>query len=227
MQESMPPTLPAIVPEVEEPAENMEPAVLRESNEQNGAPVDRAAAATPEASVTPSQSASQVAARVAGNVNVPSTNPTIGPGSRMRGLSQASQLFRKPSKEGSPKAAGDPGAQENKRKLKSRLEDFAATRADKLRDRMRPELDTEALPTMIIPAPARRGAAVRALRGEQANSEQTVNLLAPPALRTQISTTHLSGTTPVDASSLASPRLWRSHSGNMGNHDNSFDADEL
>lgn len=211
-REATPASLPAVVPEVEEPAAIEEPGTRRNSVEERGETVDRGSAATPEASVTPSQSASQVAARVAG-INTTTTNSvnTANPSSaRMRGLVQATQLFRKPSREGSSKPS-EPSSQESRRNLKSRLEDFAVNRAEKLRDRMRPEMDTEALPTLIIPAPARRGAAVQALREQQANSEYAANLLGPPGL-TQ-SSSHVTDTTPAGSGSV-SPRLWRSHSGN-------------
>lgn len=190
-----PPPLPAVVPEIEEPMDNEGPAL--QSNEDHDATINRATAATPEPSVTPSQSASQVAARAAGSTNGNSANPSSLPSTRARGLSQATQLFLKTPGEALPKGS-EPSPQENKRNFKSRLDDFAAKRAEKLRDRMRPELDTDALPTTIIPAPARRGAAVQALRDDQANTAQTTSLLAPPNIRTQTSTSYLSGTTPVD-----------------------------
>ncbi|KAJ4392002.1 pH-response regulator protein palH/rim21 [Gnomoniopsis smithogilvyi] len=213
LREATPASLPAAVPEVEEPAAIEEPSTRRSSVAERGEIVDRGSAATPEPSVTPSQSASQVAARAAGiaTTNTNSVN-TANPSSaaRMRGLVQATQLFRKPSREGSSKPS-EPSSQEGRRNLKSRLEDFAVNRAEKLRDRMRPELDTEALPTLIIPAPARRGAAVQALREQQANAEHAANLLGPQPL-TQTSS-HVTGTPPVESAS-ASPRLWRSHSGN-------------
>lgn len=189
--------LPATVPEVEEPSETEES--LTRNMEEDVATVNRAAAATPEPSVTPSQSASQVAARNQATSNIDSTNSSHAPNSRIRGFSQAAQLFRRPPGDAAQKT-GEASAQDNKRNLKSRLEDFAATRAEKLKDRMRPELDTETLPTLIIPAPSRRGAAVQALRAEQPSVDQAGNLLAPPALHTQTSFTHYSGTTPVQSS---------------------------
>lgn len=207
--------LPTMVPEVEEPVSE------RNSFEEHTESGDRASAATPEPSVTPSQSASQVMGRVAGNTTTSgSTHP--GPavsGNRMRGLSQASQLFRKPSKtnatpsEGSQKA-GEPTSQDSGlRNLKSRFEDFAVSRAEKLRDRMRPEVDTEALPVTVIPAPPRRGAALQQLRDQEATaqrSQQGANNLALPALTTQASySTQITGMSPDGVS----PRLWRSRSG--------------
>lgn len=216
LQEPTPPPpqqpLPAMVPEVEEP--EPEESATR-TREEDGATVNRAAGATPEPSVTPSQSASQVAARTQASSNAAGPSSARALSSKTRGLSQATQLFRRPSKDTVPTTTGEPSSQENKRGLKSRLEDFAAGRAEKLKDRMRPELDTEALPVTIIPAPARRGQAVRALRTEEANTEQAANLLAPPGLHMQTSFTHLSGTTPVnssdnspDASAPLSPGAW-------------------
>lgn len=212
LREATPASLPMAVPEVEEPAPVEEPGTRRNSVEEHGETVDRGSAATPEPSVTPSQSASQVAARAAGmtTTNTNSVNTANPSSARMRGLVQATQLFRKPSREGSSKPS-EPSSQESRRNLKSRLEEFAVNRAEKLRDRMRPEMDTEALPTLVIPAPARRGAAVQALREQQANAEHATNLLGPPIL-TQTSS-QVTGT-PAAESGSTSPRLWRSHSGN-------------
>lgn len=213
LPESTPAPLPRAVPEAEEPT-IVEQTSTERSSPERGETVDRGTAATPEPSVTPSQSASQVAARALGNTNTNtnSVNTANPSGARMRGLVQATQLFRKPSREGSIKS-GEPSSQDNRRNLKSRLEDFAVNRAEKLRDRMRPELDTEALPTMVIPAPARRGAAVQALREQQANSEHAANLLGPTPLTQQSSSTQLASTPAAESGSM-SPRLWRSHSGN-------------
>ncbi|KAF3770411.1 PalH-domain-containing protein, partial [Cryphonectria parasitica EP155] len=126
-------------------------------------------------SVTPSQSASQVAAgQAAGQTAAHTTNTSTQSGSRLRGLSQATQLFRMPSRgnmtstEASHKAS-EPSSQDSsgRRNFKSRFEDFAVTRAERLRERMRPEVDTKALPVRVIPAPPRRGAALQQLRQEQ------------------------------------------------------------
>lgn len=212
LRETTPATLPTAVPEVEEPTALEAVGTRRDSLEEHRETVNRGSATTPEPSVTPSQSASQVAAQAASNTNANSVS-TLNPSStKIRGLVQATQLFRKPSREGSQKTS-EPSPQESRRNFKSRLEEFAVNRAEKLRDRMRPEMDTEALPTMIIPAPARRGAAVQALRDQQENTEQAANLLTPPALHTQSSSTYLAGT-PTGESGPTSPRLWRSPSGN-------------
>lgn len=216
--ESAPGPLPAIVPEIEEPESR------RNSSESNseGRPeaVDRAAAPTPELSVTPSQSASQVAGRVANGTSgttAAGSAPTSTNSNRLRALSQASALFRKPSKsnvtsmEESHKASDTPSQDNSARwDLRSRFEDFAVSRAEKLRERMRPSVDTEALPVTVIPAPPRRGAALQQLRAEE--QRQRGSTLAPPPLHMQTSSSNLTGVTP-SASVPASPRLWRSHSG--------------
>ena len=72
--------------------------------------------------------------------------------------------------------------------FRARLEDFAATRAEKLRERMRPTADTEALRTTVIPAPPRRGAALQELLEEEGldersgseESERDPEYVAPP-----------------------------------------------
>jgi hypothetical protein len=51
--------------------------------------------------------------------------------------------------------------------FKARLEDFAATQAEKLRERFKPTPDTDNLPVMVIPAPPRPGAALAQLREEE------------------------------------------------------------
>lgn len=71
--------------------------------------------------------------------------------------------------------------------FRARLEDFAATRAEKLRERMRPSTDTEQLRTTVIPAPPRRGAALQELLEEEGldgsesgESETDPGYVAPP-----------------------------------------------
>ncbi|KAL6851136.1 pH-response regulator protein palH/rim21 [Amphichorda felina] len=51
--------------------------------------------------------------------------------------------------------------------VRSRLEEFAANQAERIRERMRPTTDTENLPVMVIPAPARRGAALQQVLEEE------------------------------------------------------------
>lgn len=213
-------TLPAVVPEADE-AQN--PHVRRNSSEGPSEPVDRASGITPEPSVTPSQSASQVAGQASGRITANTTNPTnpsTASNSRLRGLTQATQLFRLPSKT-SPASTGtsnkdsEPSSQDSSRRnLKSRFEDFAAARAEKLRERMKPEVDMGALPVKVIPAPPRRGAALQQLREEQA--AQHPRALGPPPLRMQTSTSYSSGPSPA-GSAPVSPRLWRSQSDGSDN----------
>ncbi|KAK2605336.1 hypothetical protein N8I77_008181 [Diaporthe amygdali] len=210
-------TLPPVVPEVHEPSIRRED---QESHpEDHATNVDRTSAATPEPSVTPSQSASQVAGRANPYSKPTSQAPSSSNNYRIRALSQASQLFRKPSKsnmsnEGSHKVS-EPNPQEasnsNRWDFRSRFEDFAASQADRLRDRIRPNMDTENLPVTVIPAPPRRGTGLQQLREEQAQESQ--QRLAPPALQLQTSGSNFSQRTSPPDSGPVSPRLWRSHSG--------------
>jgi hypothetical protein len=51
--------------------------------------------------------------------------------------------------------------------LRARFEDFAANQADRIRERLRPTSNTESLPVMVIPAPARKGAALQQVLEEE------------------------------------------------------------
>ncbi|KAI3337309.1 PalH-domain-containing protein [Xylariaceae sp. AK1471] len=51
--------------------------------------------------------------------------------------------------------------------IRSRIEDFAATQAERVLQRIRPTPDTESLPVTVIPAPPRRGAALAQLLEEE------------------------------------------------------------
>ncbi|KAK3401267.1 pH-response regulator protein palH/rim-21 [Sordaria brevicollis] len=51
--------------------------------------------------------------------------------------------------------------------FRARVEEFAATQAEKLREKLRPTLDTHNLPVTVIPAPPRRGAALAQLREDE------------------------------------------------------------
>ncbi|KAK3379734.1 pH-response regulator protein palH/rim-21 [Lasiosphaeria ovina] len=66
--------------------------------------------------------------------------------------------------------------------FRSRLEEFAVTQAEKLRERFRPTPDTHSLPVMVIPAPPRRGAALAQLLEERESELQPhgVPRTAPP-----------------------------------------------
>ncbi|ERT01501.1 uncharacterized protein SPSK_07109 [Sporothrix schenckii 1099-18] len=57
--------------------------------------------------------------------------------------------------------------------IRARLEEFAVTQAEKLRERIRPTVDTTGLPVMVIPAPQRQGAILtRVLEEEETGSLQ-------------------------------------------------------
>ncbi|KAF9877340.1 hypothetical protein CkaCkLH20_05040 [Colletotrichum karsti] len=55
--------------------------------------------------------------------------------------------------------------------FKARLEDFAATQAEKIREKMRPTPETDSLPVTVIPAPPRQGAALAQLMEEERGQE--------------------------------------------------------
>lgn len=209
--------LPPVVPEIQEPG--IERNSSSESQHDDRADdVDMASAATAEPSVTPSQSASQVADRATQLANQP-TNPSVSQiasrssNYRLRAISQASQLFRQPSK--SNASAERPhkltesksrGSSSDRLNFKSRFEEFAVSQAERLRDRIRTEVDTESLPVTVIPAPPRRGAGLQQLRDEEAQAQRP-GRLAPPTLRIQTSGNALAG------HGHMSPRLWQTHSG--------------
>lgn len=56
--------------------------------------------------------------------------------------------------------------------VKGRLENFAASQADRLRDRLRPLHDTDNLPVTVIPAPQRSGAALQQVLEEEEDRSQ-------------------------------------------------------
>ncbi|KAI1851286.1 hypothetical protein JX266_003361 [Neoarthrinium moseri] len=51
--------------------------------------------------------------------------------------------------------------------IRERMEDFAATQAERIREKMRPTPDTESLEVVVIPPPPRRGAALAQLMEEE------------------------------------------------------------
>ncbi|KAH6605133.1 hypothetical protein Trco_006840 [Trichoderma cornu-damae] len=55
----------------------------------------------------------------------------------------------------------------NRWDIRSRLEEFAVGQAERIRERFRPTTDTDNLPVMVIPAPARRGAALQQVLEEE------------------------------------------------------------
>lgn len=64
--------------------------------------------------------------------------------------------------------------------IRSRFEDFAATQAERVREKMRPTPDTDSLPVTVIPAPPRRGAALaQLLEEEELQTEASSGPAAP------------------------------------------------
>ncbi|EPE07326.1 ph-response regulator protein palh rim21 [Ophiostoma piceae UAMH 11346] len=91
--------------------------------------------------------------------------------------------------------------------LRSRLEEFAATQAEKLRERIRPTVDITGLPVTVIPAPQRSGAMLARVLEEE-ESERS--------LRAQISHGQLGQPEhpeqPEQPAEQGSPELWRTNS---------------
>jgi hypothetical protein len=81
--------------------------------------------------------------------------------------------------------------------LKSRLEEFAANQADKIRERLRPTFNTQNLPVTVIPAPARRSAAL-----QQVLEEEETRAVGSPEMTT--ATTSM-GTSPPNSTPLSRP----------------------
>ncbi|KAL2164371.1 hypothetical protein VTH06DRAFT_3587 [Thermothelomyces fergusii] len=67
----------------------------------------------------------------------------------------------------------------NKWDIRARLEEFAATQADRLRERFRSTPDTDSLPVRVIPAPPRRGAALAQLLEEEEEAAAAARGLSP------------------------------------------------
>jgi hypothetical protein len=51
--------------------------------------------------------------------------------------------------------------------IRTRLEEFAVSQAEKIREKIRPSVDTDSLPVTVVPAPPRRGAALAQLLEER------------------------------------------------------------
>ncbi|KAH6890462.1 PalH/RIM21-domain-containing protein [Thelonectria olida] len=131
---------------------------------------------TPSSTQAPAsvQNGHAVAPTSARSFDLEANSPTSPSHSGWRGLTFANPLF--------PRASGDNTTERqetsqtiitpdprstNRWDLRGRLEDFAANQADKLRDRIRTTPNTENLPVTVIPAPARRGAALQQVLEEE------------------------------------------------------------
>ncbi|KAL2024492.1 hypothetical protein VTK56DRAFT_8303 [Thermocarpiscus australiensis] len=68
--------------------------------------------------------------------------------------------------------------------FRGRLEEFAATQAERLREKFRPTPDTDSLPVTVIPAPPRPGAALARLLEEEEPEAQRTRDAAPAEVYT-------------------------------------------
>lgn len=88
--------------------------------------------------------------------------------------------------------------------MRGRLEDFAATQADKIREKLRPTPDTESLEVVVIPPPPRRGAALAQVLEEEAleaaSGPERSAVFTPPSssiTRTLSNPSAMTGFTPL------------------------------
>ncbi|KAK8138914.1 Ph-response regulator protein palh rim21 [Apiospora sp. TS-2023a] len=88
----------------------------------------------------------------------------------------------------------------NRWDIRGRMEDFAATQAERIREKMRPTPDTESLPVTVIPAPPRRGAALAQLLEEDEPQ-------ATPTSQTRLAADTPAATAAPGVSPLPSPAL--------------------
>ncbi|KAK4189554.1 PalH/RIM21-domain-containing protein [Podospora australis] len=106
-------------------------------------------------------------------------------------------------KEKSPRSGDD-----RKWDIRGRFEDFAATQAERLREKFRPTPDTESLPVMVIPAPPRRGAALaQLLEEEEENEDGRSDTLNRTTLRDDSSPNTLNSRSASVASTPRAPRI--------------------
>ncbi|TQW00375.1 PalH/RIM21 [Cordyceps javanica] len=68
-------------------------------------------------------------------------------------------------------AAGNRGGRSGRWDLRGRLEDFAASQADRFREKFHPSTDTDKLPVTVVPAPPRVGAALQQVLEEDAEGD--------------------------------------------------------
>ncbi|KAK2070084.1 hypothetical protein P8C59_004613 [Phyllachora maydis] len=95
--------------------------------------------------------------------------------------------------------------------IKSRLEDFAATQAEKLREKVKPTPDTASLPVRVIPAPPRPGAALAQLREEEEQQlrEEPATFNELPQ-RTNSDASASASASGSGSSQLQTPTTWQS-----------------
>ncbi|KAK3191703.1 pH-response regulator protein palH/rim21 [Lecanicillium sp. MT-2017a] len=126
--------------------------------------------------------------------------------------------------------------------VKGRLEDFAASQADRFRDRFRPMQETASLPVTVIPAPPRQGAALQQVLEEEeerpGRAEQDQAGQSGDADRLRRFGSHSDGRQPANRSSTGSrpgqippdnPPLWpgvRRRMSTFEEEDESFDEDD-
>lgn len=137
-------------------------------------------------------------------------------GYRLRGLGNGITLPKLRRGEGGPSdgpSSHDPRhhGEAGRWDIKSRLEDFAATQAEKLREKVKPTPDTASLPVRVIPAPPRPGAALAQLREEEEQQlrEEPATFNELPQ-RTNSDASASASASGSGSSQLQTPTTWQS-----------------
>ncbi|EFQ24931.1 hypothetical protein CGRA01v4_06809 [Colletotrichum graminicola] len=92
--------------------------------------------------------------------------------------------------------------------LRARLEDFAATQVEKIREKMRPTPETDSLPVTVIPAPPRQGTALAEVLEERGQESPERAALDRTASNYSYQSRDASQPAESAASQLNRPPLW-------------------
>lgn len=103
-------------------------------------------------------------------------------------------------------AAGGRGGRGGRWDIRGRLEDFAASQADRFREKFHPSTDTEKLPITVVPAPPRMGAALQQVLEEDEEGSEARRQQQPVQQHSQGGSVY-GGSSAIDAAaSTASER---------------------
>ncbi|KAK2061687.1 PalH-domain-containing protein [Colletotrichum caudatum] len=94
--------------------------------------------------------------------------------------------------------------------LRARLEDFAATQVEKMREKMRPTPETDSLPVTVIPAPPRQGTALAEVLEEERGQETPERAAALDRTARNYSYQQRGASQPAESATLQMnrPPLW-------------------
>ncbi|KAH8720416.1 pH-response regulator protein palH/prr-4 [Beauveria bassiana] len=102
--------------------------------------------------------------------------------------------------------AGSRGGRGGRWDIRGRLEDFAASQAERFREKLHPSTDTDKLPVTVVPAPPRRGAALQQVLEEDEEGSEARRQQQPTQQQSQGGSVY-GGSSAIDAAaSTASER---------------------